>query len=281
MREYKNEWRELTGAEKRKYAMAMRRLNLGIWGYAVSTLRAVHLTTREGNDNTPYVFARDLRKLVGSFRNDGYDLQYDGALEFSPDNHLLHWHGIFRIKGGFFLKPMIAWQDKASVRRELGDRWNKYHGAFVVQITGVASRRELKKYVLKHILKEYIGDDENIRNKFLFSRGWMREGWKMVEDLSKLWVLGGHESDGGLSATLGMSKREWDLVNVIVQAWSEKRSVVFDGEAFSESEREVLCAVKSGYLRMELGRIREMFGSAFVLSRFDKVTCSSFEYLDF
>ena len=108
MRERRTEWRELTHAEKRKYAMAMRRLSLGIWGYPVSTLRAVHLTTKKGTDNTPWAFAKDLRKLIGSFRDDGYGLQYNGALEFSPEKHLLHWHGIFRIKGGFFLKPIIS-----------------------------------------------------------------------------------------------------------------------------------------------------------------------------
>ena len=262
-------WRELTSAEKRKYAMAMRRLNLGIWGYPVSTLRAVHLTTKEGNGNTPWVFARDLRKLVNSFRADGYDLQYNGALEFSPGNHLLHWHGIFRIKGGFFLKPIISWQDKASVRRELGDRWNKYHGAFVVQITGVASRKDLEKYILKHILKEYIGVDEDVRNKFLFSRGWMRERWKKVEDLAKLWTLGGEESDGGLS-TIFMTKERWDKVNEIVQAWAKGKTVTFHGEIVDGKE--------SGYLYMELGCIHEAFGSAFVLKRDGKICDSSYGY---
>ena len=91
MRKRRTEWRELTSGEKRKYAMAMRRLNLGIWGHAISTLRAVHLTTKKGDDNTPWVFASDLRKLVKSFRRDGYDLEYNGALEFSPEKHLLHW----------------------------------------------------------------------------------------------------------------------------------------------------------------------------------------------
>jgi len=272
MRERRTEWRELTSAERRKYAMAMRRLNLGIWGYPVSTLRAVHLTTKEGNDNTPWVFARDLRKLVNSFRADGYDLQYNGALEFSPENHLLHWHGIFRIKGGFFLKPMISWQDKAAVRRELGDRWNKCHGAFVVQITEVSSRKDLEKYILKHILKEYIGINEDMRNKFLFSRGWMREGWKKVEDLGKLWVLGGTESDGGMSPMM-MTKEGWDKVNEIVQSWAEKKSVMFRDEGVNG---EV-----SGYLYMELGRIREVFGSAFEIKRNGKVCRSKFEYLDF
>lgn len=272
VREYKTEFRTLTHAERRKYAIAMRRLNLGVWGYPLSTLRAVHLTTKGGDDNSPFRFSSDLRKLVGSFRDDGYGLQYNGALEFSPDNHLLHWHGVFRIKGGFFLEPMNSWQNKASVRRELGDRWNKYHGAFVVQITGVGSRNELKRYILKHILKEYIGVDEEIRNKFLFSRGWMREGWKRVEDLAVLWVLGGPESVGGLSP-MYMSGAMWNKVNEVVLAWAECRTVMFPGEVFNGKE--------SGYLSIVLGRIREVFGSAFLIKRDGLVCPSKFEYLDF
>jgi len=252
--------------------MGMRRLNVGIWGYPVSTLRAVHLTTKAGNDNTPWVFARDLRKLIGSFRDEGYVLQYDGALEFSPEHHLLHWHGLFRIKGGYFIKPMISWQDRAVVRRTLGDRWNECHGAYRVAIKDVGSKKDLKEYILKHIMKEYIGVDEEIRNKFLFSRGWMRPGWKGIEDLAKLWILGGHESDGGMSAML-MTKEKWDRVNEIVQAWAEKKTVMFPGESIDGEQ--------SGYLSMELGRIREAFGSAFVIWRAGKVCRSSFEYLDF
>ena len=142
--------------EKAQYAMGMRRLNLGFWGYPLSTLRAIHLTTREGNDNTTKVFARDLRKLVSSFRAEGYDVQYCGVLEYTPEKGLLHWHGLVRIKGGYF--PVT--------RRMLGDRWNVCHGAFVVQIQPVDTKKELR---------EYVGEEENIRNKFLFSKGWMRE----------------------------------------------------------------------------------------------------------
>jgi len=272
MSEHRIPWREFTHAENKKYATGMRRLWLGIWGYQVSTLRSVHLTTKEGNDNTPWVFARDLRKLVNSFRAEGFGLQYDGALEFSPEKHLLHWHGLFRIKGGYFIKPMISWQDRAVVRRTLGDRWNECHGAFVVDIEPVTMRKALREYILKHILKEYIGVDEEIRNKFLFSRGWMREGWKKVEDKAKLWVLGGYESDGGMSAML-MTKKGWNKVNEIVQAWAESKTVMFPGESIDGEQ--------SGYLSMELGRIREAFGSAFVIWRDGKVCSSSFEYLDF
>ena len=279
MSEHRRAWRSLSHNDRTKYARGMRRLWLGIWGYPVSTLRSVHLTTKEGNDNTPLAFAKDLRKLIGSFRGDGYDLQYDGALEFSPERHLLHWHGLFRIKGGYFIKPMIPWQDKAVVRRTLGDRWNECHGAFVVDIEPVTMRKALRDYILKHVMKEYIGVDEDIRNKFLFSKGWMREGWKKVEDMAKLWTLGGYESDGGLSAMF-MNKEGWSKVNEIVQAWAERETIVFHGEVVKGHGVDVE-GKETGYLSMELGRIREVSGSAFLIWRFAKACFSSFEYIDF
>jgi len=238
MGKYRHEWRELTHGEKMKYAMAMRRLNLGVWGYPVSTLRAIHLTTREGNDNTTKVFARDLRKLIGGWRAEGYDVQYDGALEYSPGKGLLHWHGILRIKGGYF--PIT--------RRMLGDRWNECHDAFVVKITKVNGNKELREYIIKHILKEYVGEDDEIRNKFLFSKGWMRKGWKEVEAIAKGWVLGGLDA-------IYMNKERWSKVNEIMLAWAEKRTVLFTGK--------VIDGERTGYLFMEMGRIREAEGGAF------------------
>lgn len=272
MREHRNEWRELSHNDRRKYAMGMRRLSLGIWGHKVSTLRAVHLTTRKGDDNSTWKFAKDLRKLINGFRRDGYDLEYNGGLEYSPENHLLHWHGIFRVKGGYFIKPMIGWANKALVRAELGKRWNECHGAFVVQIKEVGREADLRAYILKHIMKEYIAGDEDLRNKFLFSRGWMRPGWKVVEDLAKSWVLGGQECEGGISAMF-MTKEMWSKVNEIVEAWCKRETVMFNGEKFNGKQ--------SGYLSMELGRIREAFGSAYVISRDDVVSISRFEYIDF
>lgn len=270
--EYRREWRDLSHDDRRKYATAMRRLNLGIWGHKVSTLRAVHLTTRKGDDNSSFKFARDLRKLVYGFRSEGYGLEYSGGLEYSPDNHLLHWHGIFRVKGGFFIKPMIGWEDKAKVRAMLGKRWNECHGAFVVQITDVGSEADLRVYILKHIMKEYIGSDEELRNKFLFSKGWMRQGWKRIEDLVKEWVLGGKEAEGGISAMF-MTKDMWTKVNEVVEAWCKRETVIFFGE-MSNGE-------SSGYLSMELGRIREAFGSAYLIWRDGVVRKSRFEYIDF
>lgn len=248
MAKHKQKWRELTHGEKMKYAMAMRRLSLGYWGYRVSTLKALHLTTREGNDNTTKVFAGDLRKLVGEFRAEGYDVQYCGALEYTPQKGLLHWHGLLRIKGGYF--PIT--------RRELGDRWNRIHGAFVVKIEPVRTNKELREYIVKHILAEYVGEEDTIRNKFLFSRGWMREGWKEVESIGKGWVLSGLD-------TTWMGKDGWNLVNKIMLAWAEKREAMFIGK--------MVDGKRAGYLYMDLGRIREAEGGAF--------GPSSYEYYDY
>ena len=248
MAKYERKWRKLTHGEKMKYAMAMRRLNLGFWGYPISTLKAIHLTTREGNDNTTKVFARDLRELVSGFRAEGYGVQYCGALEYTLGKGLLHWHGLFRIKGGYF--PVT--------RRMLGDRWNEIHGAFVVKIVPVNTNKELREYITKHIMKEYVGEDDEIRNKFLFSKGWMRDRWKEVEGIAKGWVLGG--LDG-----MYMNKERWDLVNKIMLAWAEKRKAMFVGK--------IIDGKRSGYLFMDMGRIREAAGGAF--------TPSDYEYYDY
>ena len=247
MAKHRQIWRELTHSEKMKYAQAMRRLNLGIWGYPLSTLRAIHLTTREGNDNTTKVFSRDLRKLIVWFRGMGFDIQYCGVLEFTPGKHLLHFHGLVRIKGGYF--PVS--------RRMLGDKWNEIHGAFVVKKTGINNHKKLREYILKHIMKEYLGEDAQIRNKFLFSKGWMRSGWQEVQGVAKGWATGGL---GGLY----MDKKKWSLVNEIMLAWAEKQNHMFTGKIVDRK--------RVGYLYMAMGRIREAVGGAF--------EAGSYEYYD-
>jgi hypothetical protein len=136
----------------------------------------------------------------------------------------------------------------------LGDRWNQYHGAFVVEIKPVGSMEELREYILKHILKEYIGEGESIRNKFLFSRGWMREGWKDIESLGRRWVLGGLERRW-------MDKEGWSVVNELMLAWAEKREVVLKGA--------VVDGKSTGYVYMKLGRILEVVGGAFAVCDFE------------
>jgi len=221
--------------------MAMRRFNLGIWGWPISLFRKIVLTTREGNDNTTKVFTRDLRKLISRFRAERYEVEYNGAFELTPGKGLLHWHGILRIKGGYF--PIT--------RRMLGDMWNEIHGAFVVLIETIDTGEQLKEYILKDIMKQYLDeayiDDNFTRNKFLTSRGWMRKGWKEVEGIAKAWVLAGLDLQW-------MDREKWSLVNEIMLVWAEKREAMLSGK--------MVDGKVTGHLYMEMGRIFEAVGGA-------------------
>jgi hypothetical protein len=70
-----------------------------------------------------------------------------------------------------------------------------------------------------------------------------------------------------------MNKTRWDKVNEIMQAWAEKKKLTFYGD--------ILNGELTGYLFMELGRIREVFGSAFVIMFDGKACRSTYEYLDY
>lgn len=172
---------ELTQKEKRKYAKAMRRVEFGIWGRKISLFRTITLTTREGDDNSAKRFGKDVRTLIRWFRKLGYEVEYCGVYEFTPRKHLLHWHGLLRIKGGYF--PIT--------RRELGDKWNEIHHAFVVEMKKVNNKKWLSKYINKHMVKDYLNAEGEIRNKFMVSKGWMPVGWQeLITDFKSWWVQG-------------------------------------------------------------------------------------------
>ena len=69
-----------------------------------------------------------------------------------------------------------------------------------------------------------------------------------------------------------MDKKRWDKVNEVMKAWAEKKEITFYGD--------ILNGKLTGYLSMELGRIREVFGSAFVIMFDGKARRSSYEYMD-
>jgi len=70
-----------------------------------------------------------------------------------------------------------------------------------------------------------------------------------------------------------MNKKRWELVNEVMQAWAEKKTLTFYGD--------ILNGKITGYLFMELGRIREVFGSAFVIMIDGEARRSTYEYLDY
>lgn len=90
-----------TKYDRRKYAQSLRRIESGVWGYAKSLFYVIHLTTREGDDNSSERFVGDFRKLVKWFRSLGYVLHYCSAMGFTPGKGLVHSHGLLRVKGGF------------------------------------------------------------------------------------------------------------------------------------------------------------------------------------
>lgn len=214
---------DLSRDEKRKYAMAMRRVDYGIWGYKTSLFRVITLTTREGDDNTTGKFGKDFRKLIAWFRKLGYKVEYCGVFELSPGKWLLHWHGILRVKGGYF--PVS--------RRELGDKWNELHNAFAVKIESVEKMAYLQKYINKHMVKDYVSG-EVIRNKFLVSGGWGRKGVKeLIVEFKKWWV--------NVSGDYCVSSAGWAFLKILVRRYCEGENMKLANQngCFSLSKGQV------------------------------------------
>jgi len=224
---------QLDKVQKRKYAMAMRRIDYGVWGWSSSVFQEVTLTTRLGQDQSTDKFKKDLRLLVQWMRRRGIKIEYCGCYELSPLKGLLHWHGLFRIKGGFLklydgeVRDLKEWKgdDKQwhskhlnANRRALGDRWFEIHGAFRVSIDKVRNEEEMKSYILKHIVKDYLNEDL-IRNKFLVSKGWCRKGTNEINDEFKRWWVNGYEKIGW------MSSKGYKMMNDMLRRWCEMNEV--------------------------------------------------------
>lgn len=165
--------------------MSIAKIQEGVWGHKESLFRAVHLTTRKGDDNSPEKFKKDFKALMQELRREmGYEIEHVGALGYTPKQHLLHYHGLFRIKGGIFLST-----DKKQQRRMLGDLWNKHHNAFAVDIDKIRSLELITKYITKHILKDYMR--EEVKRGFILSRGWKNKELKEVlEDFKEFYIQG-------------------------------------------------------------------------------------------
>ena len=192
--------------EKRVYARAMRRLEYGYLGYAVSLFRKVTLTTREGDDNKRGTFLKHLKMLVDSFKRDGYVVDYCGALLPTPGKGLLHWHGLWRIKGGYFLYRMPDRGREAE--KEVRKRWLRYHNAYEIDFESMRREGTFKEYVSKHILKDFVEE----RARLNFSKGWSRPGLKEAQEIIKRFVSEGR-------SMMLMSREDWKLYNEVEQAF--------------------------------------------------------------
>jgi hypothetical protein len=69
------------------------------------------------------------------------------------------------------------------------------------------------------MVKEYLGQGV-IRNKFLVSSGWSRQGWQeMAKGFKEWWVNG-----KGLT---WMDREGWSALNLVIRSWAEgKPSIV-------------------------------------------------------
>ncbi|MGD1118113.1 MAG: hypothetical protein ABR886_01335 [Dehalococcoidales bacterium] len=209
--------------ERMKYAKSMRTLEIGVWGHRPGCFFAIHLTTRQGDDMSDKRFKTDLRKLVMWIRKiSGVKVEYAGALGYSPGNHLLHFHGLLRFKG--FMKMQIT-------RRMLGDKWNEIHGAFVVKMDGVRTMKDLEKYILQHIMKDYVAG--GMGEKFVVeSKGWRR---KIPEDMIKAfkeWYIKIDDSPW-------LDKDGYRCLNEVVKLYCMRKEAVveYKSEYFKVSRR--------------------------------------------
>ena len=203
-----------TKYDKRKYAQAMRRIEIGIWGHKKSLFRTINLTTRAGDDNSPGRFIRDFRKMIKWLRSKslGRPIEYCCALGYTPENELLHVHGLLRVKGGYL--PVS--------RRELGDKWNELHGAFAVKMAPVKSYGILLEYVSGHIMKDY-SSAGMIRSHFLVSRGWRNHGYENIVEEVKEWYLNGIDSGW-------LDSKGWRIVNKVIKGYCEHKDMIIKAD---------------------------------------------------
>jgi hypothetical protein len=192
--------------DRRVYARAMKRLEYGYWGYPLSLFRKVTLTTREGDDNTRRTFLKHLKQLVDSFRKEGYDIECCGVLLPTPGKGLLHWHGLWRIKGGYFLHPLP--DPGREAEKEVRKRWKKIHNAYEVDFEPLNREGEFEAYISKHTLKGYVEEHARLN----FSKGWTRPGLKEARKVMERFV----------SKELGrwyITSSGWKLLNEIEKAF--------------------------------------------------------------
>lgn len=205
----------LSKALSRRYALGMRRAEMGIWGYRPSLFRSLHVTTRAGDDNSFERLRRDLRRLFDYWRKErGYDVEFFGGMGYSPINGLAHFHGLLRIKGGYFRVS----------NHQLHDKWHEIHGAFegVIEPTFSAEDKEaLVKYVTQHILKDIFASKCG-EDLFVMSRGWLPHGWAWFQKLLIAWWSGGH---GGFT----MTDSDWNGVKRAMRLWCEEGTFVVPG----------------------------------------------------
>jgi hypothetical protein len=218
---------------KRRYAKSINRIESGTYGEKPSLFFKIDLTTREGDDNTPERLKRDIKKLMVDMRVE-HDIEYVFAIGETPDKGLVHTHGLLRVKGGFLKlydgdvkDNRNKWRDNRyqlhsehidANRKALGDMWNRIHGAFVVQLQPVNEnfKNELHRYIVKHIMKDYIMIPDN---RLMVSSGWSHHEHEDMVNQFKAWWM--RQDDASWLSSTG-----WSVVNQLIQIFYERKAAV-------------------------------------------------------
>lgn len=198
---------ELSLNERRRYAKAYNRVESGIWGRDLSKLFEVSLTTRLGDDNTYRRLRMDYIKLVKRVRYLGVSVDYYAVPELSPDNSLIHLHCIWYMRNGRISKV------------ELQDMWKELHGAVQVDLKEVITQEAVQKYVVKHLLKDYLVKEE-FKAGALMSRGWLPQGAKKFHKVLCRWANERKYKWWNIDI--------WQVVNGLYEEWCKYNKVSFE-----------------------------------------------------
>lgn len=191
-------------AEARRYARGINRVMSGIWGRELSKFRECTLTTREGDDNTWYRMRKDIAKLIARLKTRGIVVEYCFSPEVSPKSGLLHVHGfIYMRKGSIELYELQA-------------LWKDIHGASQVTMKEARSHKAVCKYMVKHMLKEYV-EDIGFKGKLLLSRKWLPLGWKQVREHLVKWAM---------DRVYSFGEGIWAIMNKMYEDWCKGETIM-------------------------------------------------------
>ena len=226
----------------RRYAVGMERLKAGYMGFSDRHFAALHLTTRQGDDNSVKRFRKDLNKMLFWMKKEFGVEAYAGCLALTPDNHLLHWHGVLRFGPGIvwetYHQPDNTWDLIQPVnRRQVGDKWNEIHNAFAVEITPARGESFIKQYIATHITHDIGG--MGVDGRVVSSGNWIRRDYKLVEAGVIRYLCDGE------SSKMLMCSWKWNMKRSVLNAWCQGEPYLFkhgNYEVFVKESRYIFSA---------------------------------------
>jgi hypothetical protein len=173
----------------RKYAMGVRKFELGIWCCKdLNLIKAVYLTTwseakqtqgkhKGESKNSRNYFMQDLRELKRRLIAEGIVYESCFCLEDSSKSNLIHAHGFMRL-----LKTISS----ADLHNIISRIWGDVHDSPIVWVKDVYAVENVVKYILKDAVKNYVSAGRS-GGRLLCSKGWLPLGWKEVQKILWNW----------------------------------------------------------------------------------------------